>query len=108
MLEEIFPVLDIYLAALSAALLLAFRTEREARESTELMKGRYGRLRVGLILFFIGLLIATLNSVVSPERTDAQRDLVRVVTYPFYYLGVLLISSATWSGIHRRQREGAA
>ena len=101
-LEEIFPVLDIILASLTSALLVSFRNEHEARSSTERMKVQYSRLRFGLILVVIGLLIAIGNTAFQTGRSDIERDLVRLTTFPMYYVGVILIAASTWQAAPKK------
>jgi hypothetical protein len=84
------------LASLTSALLVSFRNSAEARVSAERMKTLYGRLRIGLLLVVLGLLISITNTAFAAGRVEAERDLVRIAIFPIYYVGVILIAASTW------------
>lgn len=92
----LFPVLDVLLAAFVMALLMSFWTPSAARASTANMRVQYARLRFGLLLVAAGILVSVLNAGIPIERGDEARDLVELVTFPVYYVAIVLIESATW------------
>lgn len=60
------------------------------------MREQYGRLRVGLLFVALGILVAVLNKTMLVDRPDDAKDLVDLVLFPIYYVGVVLIEASTW------------
>lgn len=87
---------NLLLAALAALLIARFATQARAQTSVAAILARWRVYRRGVLAVAGGVLVALLNSVL--DLSPPSFLLMNLIAYIGYYVGVLFMLQATYSG----------
>ncbi len=89
-------VLDVFLAAMVAAVALRFILPSALKESCMNMRREHARFARGLHLVMVGFLMLAITTALLGIAPIWFRNVVILVSYPVFYVALYQIVSSTW------------